>query len=423
MDVAIKRYIKRRQRRLDARGFVRIDDDEENNNKPRGGGHGNTRIPFGLCQREGIRVDPNWTPKDAWDALAGKGYSAGEVYRELKTTGKVGKKSSKKAPTKLAETHYEGAFLARSQKKNTMDYVSYLNEHCKDPEVTEFLSMATGSGAKGYPELKIRKSMDGEGCRVRPSWRTSTGDAVSFEITIPQMSKATNPEEKAQAVSSFVHEYTHYLDYLARDGGKPHVAFTGTHKAVTEAIEENDGLSYGDDVKKLFRKYNDGYTALDAEYRKDRANAKRDLAKSMFGGKLPSWLDEDGTTHYTSDYWSDITKVKEYEKAWNKAEKELLEKRNRKTRSYMNGVSTLQGIYDAISGGRLRAKGETKYGHSLSYYSSDPENRAMETLADYVALRVVRPDLADMFRKDKPKIAAALDKTLDEMTKRLRGGE
>ena len=47
----------------------------------------------------------------------------------------------------------------------------------------------------------------------------------------------------------------------------------------------------------------------------------------------------------------------------------------------------------------------------------------METLADYVALRVVRPDLADMFRKDKPKIAAALDKTLDEMTKRLRGGE
>ena len=97
----IDAYRKRRNKRLAARGF-RLDDDDENGGGKRGGGHGNTKIPYGLCQREGIEVKAGWTPKDAWDALAGKGYSASEVYKELKETGKVAPKTSKEAkrPTK-----------------------------------------------------------------------------------------------------------------------------------------------------------------------------------------------------------------------------------------------------------------------------------------------------------------------------------
>lgn len=49
--------------------------------------HGNTSIPFGLCEREGIPIDPSWTPRDAWDALAKKGYSPASVYEHLKKTG------------------------------------------------------------------------------------------------------------------------------------------------------------------------------------------------------------------------------------------------------------------------------------------------------------------------------------------------
>lgn len=62
-------------------------DDEET-----GVNHGNTKIPFGLCQREGIDIQPGWTPADAWKALEGKGYSVSEIYKELKETGKVSKK-------------------------------------------------------------------------------------------------------------------------------------------------------------------------------------------------------------------------------------------------------------------------------------------------------------------------------------------
>ncbi len=92
---AIGEYYRRRNKRLAARGF-RLDDDEENNgNGGKRGGRGNMHIPFGLCQREGIEIDPKWTPKDAWDALAGKGYSAGDVYKELRETGKIAPKESK----------------------------------------------------------------------------------------------------------------------------------------------------------------------------------------------------------------------------------------------------------------------------------------------------------------------------------------
>ena len=61
------------------------EDDEEKT----GGGHGNTRLPYGLCKREGIEIDPNWTPRDAWAALEKKGYNVSNAYKELEETGEV----------------------------------------------------------------------------------------------------------------------------------------------------------------------------------------------------------------------------------------------------------------------------------------------------------------------------------------------
>lgn len=79
---------------------ARMDDDDDDESS--GGSHGNTKIPFGLCQREGIKVGADWTPKDAWNALEGKGYKAGDVYQNLRQTGKAGKPSG--ASSGSAET-------------------------------------------------------------------------------------------------------------------------------------------------------------------------------------------------------------------------------------------------------------------------------------------------------------------------------
>lgn len=100
---AVEKYRLNRIKRLEQKygkyhgPRVRFDDDDDKNNGggSKGGGHGNTKIPFGLCQREGIDINPDWTPKDAWNALSGKGYSAADVYKELKSTGKVAKRDVK----------------------------------------------------------------------------------------------------------------------------------------------------------------------------------------------------------------------------------------------------------------------------------------------------------------------------------------
>ena len=90
MDVAVKKFRERRDGRLAARG-VRKDDVEENtNNRPgegSSGGHGNTKLPFGLCKKYGIEYGEDWSPRDAWDALANKGVTPGDEYARLSGKG------------------------------------------------------------------------------------------------------------------------------------------------------------------------------------------------------------------------------------------------------------------------------------------------------------------------------------------------
>lgn len=82
---AVAEYRKRRQQRLDARFRHDAPEEEGNENSPvrsshKGGGHGNTRLPFGLCQRYGIKVDHTWSPRDALDALAEKGITPASEF-------------------------------------------------------------------------------------------------------------------------------------------------------------------------------------------------------------------------------------------------------------------------------------------------------------------------------------------------------
>lgn len=100
---AIERYRKRRDERLSKRGY-RADDEEEEAGNSGGnsgggnkGGHGNTRLPYGLCQREGIEVGKGWSPRDAWDALAEKG---------ITPAGEFSKRSGKKTIIKTGSATY-----------------------------------------------------------------------------------------------------------------------------------------------------------------------------------------------------------------------------------------------------------------------------------------------------------------------------
>ena len=49
------------------------EEQSEEQNSEQGKNHGNTRLPFGLCERYGIRLSRDATPRDAWNALKGVG--------------------------------------------------------------------------------------------------------------------------------------------------------------------------------------------------------------------------------------------------------------------------------------------------------------------------------------------------------------
>ena len=78
------------------------------------------------------------------------------------------------------------------------------------------------------------------------------------------------------------------------------------------------------------------------------------------------------------------------------------------------GISSLEDIYDALSGGSARDAG-------LVRYYRDIGKRAEETLANYGALSVVRPDLIEMLRKDKPELVEALEEVIQDMLKKAGG--
>lgn len=79
---AVERYKQRRSERI-AKRFDEEAEENSKNNVAKTGGHGNTRLPFGLCQRYGIEVKNGWTPLDAWNALAEKGVTPKEEYAKL----------------------------------------------------------------------------------------------------------------------------------------------------------------------------------------------------------------------------------------------------------------------------------------------------------------------------------------------------
>ena len=80
--------------------------------------------------------------------------------------------------------------------------------------------------------------------------------------------------------------------------------------------------------------------------------------------------------------------------------------------------ATFKIFTTALSGGAFRDAGKVIYGHGSSYYRYT-ESRVHETIANYAALSVTRPDLIDLLRADKPELVAELDATIKELLKKV----
>ena len=61
-----------------------------------------------------------------------------------------------------------------------------------------------------------------------------------------------------------------------------------------------------------------------------------------------------------------------------------------------------------------------RYGHGSQYYR-DVRKRSEETLANYGALAIVRPDLVATLREFEPELVDALDEVILEMLEKVGG--
>ena len=407
---AIEKYRRRRIQRL----RVRFDDDEENagNNGGRRGGHGNTRIPFGLCQREGIQVDPKWTPKDAWNALEGKGYSAGETYAQLKKTGSTAKKAAgARMKTQRMQTRglhgafFKGAGLKKFQAFNTEFQKMELEEHISDFVANAGAIAQTGAGLRG--EMKLVKAKAGGGDHLKVWHNRLTGECVKAQLTVPDIDKVPEQYRQAEA-STFAHELVHYMNFCARDGGK-YGNYTDGDATLTEAVRKARTGKIGDKAKSLLeesaRKWTDTHTAFKQETeRKDREINDRWMKRS-------EELGDRGTLPH--DEYVLYKKEKDAFRAGRMEELDLIKE------SIDGGAAAFSNMYDALTFGKYGSEGRCYFQHGMSYYQGRENLVKNEMLSIYVEMHMAKnKKYLELFRQDQPELAAALDNTIRTLLKR-----
>ena len=309
------------------------------------------------------------------------------------------KKEVKQVAEELKAENFPSAFTAKSEIKNTQALVDYVNslEGADANAVALFNRMGELENieSNGIP-FKISH---GKNHAVSTSTYTLTGDMAEVKLTIPKL----QGDDLAGQVNTTLHEEMHLMDLYGRqDPKKSGNWFSTSRKSLVDAFKTTSD-SVSDDITELFTKHNQ-------EYRKIR-----DEVSSKYS-KLISELNDSMMNRTFQGSYSDYKKQYSKLQAARDAERDYL------ARNIMGGgIGNLQDIYDALSGGSFRDSGAVIYGHGSSYYRYT-ESRIHETIANYAALSITRPDLIDLLRADKPELVAELDATIAELLKKA-GGE
>ena len=232
----------------------------------------------------------------------------------------------------------------------------------------------------------------------------ATGDLADVKLIIPKLTG----DNIAGQVNTTLHEDMHFLDLLYRKYPKKAGDwFSTSNKELVDTFQKTDA-KMSDTVSDLFRRH-------DEECKKVRERVKLEYDKKI-SELAKSYVGEDGSVWNLpySDY-------KKYEKDRKKLYTAMQDAIDYELRNVMGGgIGNLEDIYDALSKGAYRDSHKVLYGHGGSYYRSS-DSQIHETVANYGALSVTRPDLIEMLRQDKPELVAALEKNIQKMLEKAGG--
>ncbi|MDE6586149.1 MAG: hypothetical protein K2K80_05675 [Clostridia bacterium] len=134
--------------------------------------HGNTRLPFGLCERYGINLPSKATPRDAWNALKGKGITPEQVYVELDkkaNSASADKNSDASASIERMVSDSRVVYSKRFTKERMLSEINAGNAEMRDVTVSLFNDDSFGYNSNerdtayfpGFNKVCIRKSEEG----------------------------------------------------------------------------------------------------------------------------------------------------------------------------------------------------------------------------------------------------------------------
>ena len=420
---SVTEYRRRRAQRLSAR----FDDDEDE-----GGNHGNTKIPFGLCQREGIKVQPGWTPTDAWNALEGKGYSAKETYQRLKKTGTAVK--GKGGAAKISRETVPKAFKTPMGKKMLDVFESEFSKCQIDGNakqlLTDFGRVATSG--KGFIEgLEIKEAENINDYYMRAVPDLSNGGVKSQELSIPDLSKI--PEDLRPAVAGAIaHEMVHYLSLCNRPDAND-AYMNPVHTYANEELRSELGrvlrdlygvgkptggeTGFSPEVKDVLKKNFDRFQELKDTY-EEETQAEHDRIVNEYRKKAEEMGVGSGEFAYC--YLPEEIREEMYNKVDSYETRREKDFGNNYFKIDGGAAAAFSNMYDAIARGGEITKGLCFCGHGWQYFET-PWRVSDEVLSIYVQLQMATDkSYLNLFRKDQPKLAELLDDEIDQLLGKKR---
>lgn len=281
----------------------------------------------------------------------------------------------------------------KKERKNTQTLIDYVNG-CEnaDPDVVALYSKMGAMEnikANGIP----MKVSHGKNHAVNYRYYLRNDQLAEAELIIP---KLAGDDLTGQVVTT-LHEEMHLMDFFNRaDPTKYGDWFSSSHSKLSSFFKKAD-TDIGDDIDSLFDAFDKECTRISSEI---NANLRTELSA------------------LADQYYARKISYSDYKKTYNKLKREASEQIDYQCRNAMGGgISSLEDIYDALSGGSARDAGLVRYGHGSKYYRNVGK-RSEETLANYGALSIVRPDLVEMLRKDKPELVEALEEVVQDMLKK-----
>ena len=331
---------------------------------------------------------------------------------------------------KIEASNLPSAYNQKRAKKNTEAAMKYINDlPDKDPQTDELYSLMGDVAQARDAQITVTHSDARRGC-VRTS-ASSTGES-KFTIVTPVL-QGKDPAQLSKPMCTWLHENMHAMDYMLREDlnsyelysanseqGKKLTAVVSQYVYIysASATARRKDAKWGDEVQKVFDDYAKSRTDSQKKYVEDINPLQQEYSKNS--EKIRALYYE-----HKLSAGDTLKRLGELKKKYQEDVK-LLQQKTGVPRQY-TGITNFMDLYDALGGGFFYGKNASTAtgsympcaGHGSKYYSSYGR-RNIELVANWGTLKMQNRKLVELFRKDKPDVAKALDEMLDDLLGRAK---